>query len=452
MLLRNFILLLTIVGTGSCQKYLEKKSDSSLATVESLDDLQALLDNYNFMTDARPAATIHCSDDLYVDETSITLFDEQTVNQYIWAEGNQFRPDAGNDWARLYKTIFTTNLVLEEVGRVFRNDDARTKYENVIGQAYFWRGYSYLEGVGIWCIAYDPLSATNDLGLPLRKSTNYNEKSVRSSLRETYDLIISDLKEAAKCLPPLSSHPLRPSRASAFAALARASLYMGDFNAAEAYADSSLGIYSTLMDFNSDPNVLSGAEFRFLRFNPEVLFDCLISTSGFKALAYVDTLLYRQYDEHDLRKQLYFDASTGPTQVFYRGGYSGSASSQAGIIVPEVILTRAECRVRNGNIAGGLQDVNSLLRKRFVSGTYSDFYTIESPLALDFILKERRKELVFSPLRWMDVKRLNKLGANIVLRRLSNGKEYVLPPNDLRYALSIPENIIEVSGIRQNPR
>lgn len=55
-------------------------------------------------------------------------------------------------------------------------------------------------------------------------------------------------------------------------------------------------------------------------------------------------------------------------------------------------------------------------------------------------------------LRWMDLKRLNKDSANIILTRQVNGQTYTLQPNDLRYALPLPEDIIQITGMQQNPR
>jgi len=55
-------------------------------------------------------------------------------------------------------------------------------------------------------------------------------------------------------------------------------------------------------------------------------------------------------------------------------------------------------------------------------------------------------------LRWMDIKRLNKEGANISLRRTVNGITYSLQPNDNKFALPLPETIIRISGMTQNPR
>ena len=67
-------------------------------------------------------------------------------------------------------------------------------------------------------------------------------------------------------------------------------------------------------------------------------------------------------------------------------------------------------------------------------------------------LKERRKELLFRGLRWSDLKRYNRDGAGISLERTVNGTTYTLPPNDLRYAIAIPEDIIKMTGMPQNPR
>ena len=66
--------------------------------------------------------------------------------------------------------------------------------------------------------------------------------------------------------------------------------------------------------------------------------------------------------------------------------------------------------------------------------------------------RKRRKELLFRGLRWADVKRYNREGANIVLSKTVNGKTFLLPPNDLRYAIAIPEDIIGMTGMPQNDR
>ncbi|WP_332913813.1 hypothetical protein [Algoriphagus boritolerans] len=55
-------------------------------------------------------------------------------------------------------------------------------------------------------------------------------------------------------------------------------------------------------------------------------------------------------------------------------------------------------------------------------------------------------------IRWGDIKRLNLQGESIELSRMVNGSEIRLPVNDPRYALEIPREEIDRSGIVQNPR
>ena len=55
-------------------------------------------------------------------------------------------------------------------------------------------------------------------------------------------------------------------------------------------------------------------------------------------------------------------------------------------------------------------------------------------------------------LSWMDIKGLNKEGANISLTRTINNKVYTLPANDPRFVLPIPDDVIEMSGMAQNSR
>jgi hypothetical protein len=72
--------------------------------------------------------------------------------------------------------------------------------------------------------------------------------------------------------------------------------------------------------------------------------------------------------------------------------------------------------------------------------------------ALDTVLAERRKELAFRGIRWSDLRRLNQEDWNITLTRNLNGTPYTLPPNSKLYTLPIPPDVIQESGIAQNPR
>jgi hypothetical protein len=99
-----------------------------------------------------------------------------------------------------------------------------------------------------------------------------------------------------------------------------------------------------------------------------------------------------------------------------------------------------------------MNDLNTLLIKRWKSGTFKPLDSNTAEEALKKVLEERRKELLYRMLRWMDLKRLNKEQQfQKSLKRILNNEEYTLLPNDPKYALPIPERVIELSGMQQNP-
>lgn len=76
----------------------------------------------------------------------------------------------------------------------------------------------------------------------------------------------------------------------------------------------------------------------------------------------------------------------------------------------------------------------------------------DNKTVLQIILNERRKELLFRGLRWIDIKRLNKEGADISIKRRIEGKDYILTANENRFALPLPMDIIAETGMPQNPK
>jgi hypothetical protein len=167
--------------------------------------------------------------------------------------------------------------------------------------------------------------------------------------------------------------------------------------------------------------------------------------------AKIDTFLCASYDSTDLRKVAFFRPSAGYSR--FKCIYSESTSQYfTGIATDEIYLDRSESAFRTGKISEATSALNTLLSKRYKSGTYIPFTDLQGEEGLQTILKERRKELLMRGLRWIDIKRLNKEGANIVLKREIAGQYYSLQPNANYYALPLPADIIKASGIEQNER
>lgn len=431
----------------NCRDFLNEKSDSKLTTIESVADLQALLDNFGFLNTEFASSGETSADDYFLtDEQYNSLNFEEDKRLYTWMPDNVAKPASlGNNWMSCYRPIYICNAVLYDLDtHSFTGKDA----ENVRGQALALRASRYLDAVQIWCLAYDPANADETLGLPLRLDPDMNTPSKRATLQQTYEQILSDLSQAAKLLPEKQISRWRISRDVAYGLMSRAYLFMGDYHNALLYAQKALNISNKLMDFSElDPSL----EYPIKELNDEVLFLGAMTYEYHLIPARIKSDFYNLYDNEDIRKRIFFK-KTASGEFFFKGYYNNMGGPNTSVTVDELYLIIAESQARNNKISESMSTLNALLITRWDKGTFVPFTANSQSQALEIILRERRKELLIRGLRWADIKRYNRSGANITLTRIVNGKIYQLPPNDLRYAIAIPEEIIKLSGIQQNPR
>jgi hypothetical protein len=443
-------LLIIILTITSCKKYLDAKPDAKLATPSQLNDLQALLDNYNQMNTQFAGGTGIFSDNYYLsDDDWASIYSEDQRDYYIWQK------DDNNiaDWQAPYSNIYTANLVLETLKSIPFAPDEKTLSENIKGAALFFRGSYFYSIAQLFAKGYNAATAEKDLGIPLRLSTDFTKKSVRATLKETYNQIISDLKESVQLLPPTSSIKSRPSKAAAYGSLARTYLSMKDYVNADAYADSCLSLYNTLMDYNS---LDSNSQNPIQRFNPEVIFQAVsLSVDPLQpSICKIDSNLYTSYSENDLRKVIYFSAN-GDGSYSFKGDYDGGSDNYGhlftGIVTDEQYLIKAECEAWLDNTENSLKYLNALLGKRYRNEGFIPVTASDSVELLTIILNERRKELLFRGTRLTDLKRLNQDSRfAVTLKRKLNGTLYELSPNDNRYIAQLPK-IVTDFGVKQNP-
>lgn len=456
MRLLTYILFTNLFITSACQKYLSVKPDQSLETPTTVQGLQALMDNERYVVQFYPTSADLASDYFYLPyETWAALGSDFDRNTYIWEESGML----DGEWRGEFERILVYNVVLAEI------DDAQLQQSNeldrdrVKGSAHFYRGWRYLMLSQIFAPHYQPGINDSDWGLPLRANPDINLPTVRNTLTETYDFIINDLKQAAYHLPATQPVPIRPSKATAFAALARVHLIMGDWDACYRYADSCLRLRGELMDYN-DIDYLSDTPFDL--FNQEVLLHTTIVSNSapfMPSRARVDTTLYSLYQGNDLRKLAYYFRIGDRTYAF-KGSYTGEGNSNrsallfAGLATDEVYLMKAEALARLRRGVEAIETLNALLVNRY--STDWQPYQLENvgDELLGLILEEREKSLAFrAGIRWSDLRRLNteERFAKTLVREL-DGERYTLPPNDLRYTFLIPTEIIQLTGMPQNRR
>ena len=447
--IETLLLAAIVAGSSSCKKYLDAKPSAALVVPATVADAQALLDNYPRINNDEVGMAEASADNYYLTDADFSALSEDQRRTYTWEKDRLFTPEF-NDWSRLYQTVYYANTVLETAKNRQPGAADAAGWNNVRGQALFVRAKSFLQGAWLWSPVYDEATADATAGIVLRLTTDFNQPSVRATVRQTYQQILADLAEALPLLPLTPVHCMRASKPAAYALLARTFLSMRRYDKAGLYADSALQLKGTLLDYNT---LNTAAGFPFQPFNTEDIFHSTQTTPmlTFNPVAKIDSTLYAAYEATDLRKVLFFKPYGSDARVFV-GSYDGGLNLYSGLTTAECYLIRAEAAARAGNNTAALADLNRLLGNRYQTGTFVQYTVATAGNVLQRVLEERRKELVMRGLRWIDLKRLNKEGAGITLKRVINGQTYTLPPNDPRYALPIPEDVIETTGIPQNPR
>lgn len=424
----------------SCKDVLVEKPDQSLLVPKTLEDFQAILDNFTVMNNGTPGLTNISSDDyITTDNGWAALTTPVERNSYIWSEDVYENWTDIDDWNKPYKQVFYCNIVLDGLNDLNRSVNIEL-YDRLKASALFYRSFAYYGLLQSFSPAYNKEKANLQPGIPMRNSSDINLPSEPLSLKVVYEKLMDDLLIAMTLLPDKTYINTRLSKLACYALMSRVFLMKGEFADAEKWASKALKIQNILLDYNSLP-IGSARPFpqSFLQGNEEVIYYAAMTSYSFHraSLTFVNPNLYSLYEEGDLRNDIfYYQGSSGH---LFKGSYTGTVATFSGISTNELYLTRAECRARLGNVSGSVNDINLLLKKRYKPDKFIKVTIEDSSELLAFILQERRKELVGRGGRWADLKRLNEEGKySVVIDRIVNGVQYELTPNDFRYSFPVP--------------
>jgi hypothetical protein len=496
---------------AGCNDFLDKapSKTSSLvvSTVEQLDALLASYSNFYLVADRN---SIYGTDDyglpveLYLARPAV--FGMAAIEYYLWDVENLAFDGRISFWPNEYRKIFYANMVLQNLGYV--SGDAALKAE-LRAEAHLIRAYSLLEMATKYCLPLDE-NTKNELGLPLKQSTSFEELFTRNTLEETYALIESDIEEALKItVPLLKDGRVRHWRGNTGAVNAFAARYWlgrNDYDKALEYANAALGHYNDLVDYNTemhyselpptaytlDANDPVKRQVVYLKFpythdNQSDLTDMF----NWKEFYYFRLLNHESWwyvpspelldiygrDTMDLRYRYhivegysYDRTMTSPSYDYPGYVFFFKDRIPSGPTVAEMILTKAECLARAGDVPGAMSAVNQLRVKRMDSSLPVGEINLSASTreeAVAKILEERRREMPFSR-RWFDIRRLNANDdafddvtlsrqffpyTNSAVLSTEPLQTYTLPKGSRRYAVPIPNTeLISSDGkIKQNP-
>lgn len=447
-----FIVLSTLLG---CKDELDLKPDSALIIPRTVTDLESILDNTSVMN-VTPSLNQISADEYFIPTLSTWQAEAKPVsrNAYIWDKDIYMGQTQINSWCAPYTAIFYCNSVLHVLNE--DNIGTREERDNLRGRALFTRAYSFYSLASTFCKAYNSSSSKTDLGIPLKLTANIDEVGQRESLENTYQQIIKDAEKASELAKQdiTADKRNRPSKVAAFALLARVYLSMRDYDKAEINVDKVLNLYSILTDFNTLKTTGTSS---FSYNTPEVIYFSQLFPEFIKATASVnvtygiDTNLLKLYNPGDLRLKIYFQPNSLGNYNLKRINSIASAPF-TGLATDEMYLIKAECLARRKQKDAAISILDMLIKSRMQNQLYVPSSAANSDEALDLVLNERRKALVWRSVRWTDLKRLNLENRNIILTRNLSGKIYRLEPNSPLYVMPIPSDEIALSGIKPNIR
>lgn len=454
-------LVVFITQISSCKRdFLNEKPSTGIVQPKTLDDMVGLLENSIFQNNASELATMSADEFEYRDyNTWRELGRVVDRNSYIWATDLYGDQTYIEEWSKPYTAIFYANTVINALDKITVNQNNIEKYRFAKGWAYFNRAYNFYILASTFCKSYDAQTASSDLGLPLKTSADIDVIMQRSTLQETYQQIFQDLNTAMQFLQnqrTVTEKKTQPSLAAVYAFQARMYLNMREYDKAELAADNCLAMYSNLLDYNTitlpnkKPFTLTNEEVIYASGTLGTFVGML--TSANNQLIKINELLLNLYEPDDLRYKILFVDGSGGDKVMNRNYLSYGFFGFSGLATDEVYLIKAECIARRGDSNGSMTVLNKLLKKRFPPSKFRPKQAESQQQALDILIIERRKELVWRGARWEDLKRLNKEGSNITITRLLNGITYSLLPNDPKYVFPIPSGEIALSGITPNLR
>lgn len=446
----KILMIILILSAFGCDGFLDEKPSKDLVIPTTIQDLVGMLDNQNQQMNNSTSLTLSGTDDLWTTSTGLQSFNSvPAVNSYLW-EKEIYDVATGADWIVSYRQMFYANVVLEELKNLDK-ESGQEELASVKGTALFMRGKALHDLLQMYAPVYTENKADSELGVVIRTSAKITDKQGRATLGQCYAQVLRDLNDALEFLPEKTIFPSRPNLAAGYAMLSRVYLTMSRYPEAGQHASRSIELQGDLVNYNE----LDAEElYPFGMFNKEVIYFSVMTSQNyhFSSQTYVDSLLVDSYDSADLRRDVFFRQVTSEGWNF-RGSYTGGDELFSGLGVDEMYLTLAETEVRAGRVNSGMEYLNHLLEHRYREGAFIPIEITDGQDALETVLGERRKELVFRGTRWSDLRRLNLEPAfQKELVRLVDGKEYRLKPNSPRYVYPIPQEEIDLNDLTQNVR
>ncbi len=350
-----------------------------------------------------------------------------------------------SNWNATFQSIYRINAVIEGVAH--SSVITAEMQDRLLGEALFLRALNYMGLVSLFG------------DVPYITSTDYriNMQVPRLPEEQVWQHVVADLNQAKALL--VESYPtserVRANKATASALLARAYLYLEDYQKAVAESSYTInsGLYQVPLDLDK----------AFLKESPAIILSLHSGLEGINTLdgathiftegppdkPALSQALYDAFEHNDLRREHWVRPVTDGSDTWYHAfkykqNLLADASLENTIVlrIEEQYLIRAEALAKLGQVTAAQQDLN-IIRAR--AGLPNTAATTTASL-IEAIFTERRFELFTEQgHRWIDLRRSGQAAS--VLSPIKPGWR----PTDL--LLPVPENelLLNPNLSPQNP-
>jgi len=434
-LLLNIAILIGAVSLSSCSDFLKVDPSDQIpngTAVTTVGEAEAALVGIfpGFIDPEYYGADMITYGDVRGDDMAARTT-SRTYSQFTFGHASPLTStNGGYFWQYIYKNLNRATSLITKINEgavVLKEDGEKVQLNQVKGEALTLRALMHFDLVKVYGEPY--IKNPNAWGVVISdKVYGKDDKPKRSTVKQTYDFIVNDLKEALGIGTNvvLLKKNIVNGRVNYYAAkalLAKVCLYMGDYENAYTYAKDVIenGGYSLISNANYVNSWSS-------EFTTESVFEIhvsetqnpdregmgfLWSTSGYAASIVTQSLLdLLGEDPNDIRGNVLVKA-TLPTGVpgYFVNKYPGRSGNiyvnNIRIIrLSEVYLIAAEAGVRTGKTDAStyLNDIRLRANPQATTVTAT----------LELVMNERRKELFGEGQRFFDITR--DLGTNVVKR------------------------------------
>lgn len=393
-----------------------------------------------------------------------------------------------NAWADYYAFINRTNKVLEALGQIEMTDARRKQYE---GEAKFMRAMFYFDLARLF-------GGVPKVTSSLSMADSYN--TTRSTLEETYDLIIADLEEAVQLLPAGydAADKGRITSLAASAYLGKVYLFRSGYplkknewekarNAFSVAINSRqfrfFQEYADIYDYTNEAKEQqlfsiqfksatagNGNPFPTRNASNDIalipIADGGLPFGGSPYNLFLSDNLINSFETGDIRKDVAVRTSwkhksgatitTIPTCQKYQNGPVAGASDWdidwIALSYTDVLMMYAECLNEIGYSNGGeaFEILNDIRTRAGLSAKTAADVPDQQAFRL-WLEEERRKELCFENVRWFDLVRTDRAFDVMKAFLGGYGLEGNLKSKD-QYLYPVPQRVLDITPvISQNP-